>query len=341
MSKPSAPEVLVLGAGAIGLYLGGRLAASGVSVHFVGRPRVIEAIKRDGLTCVDLRDQSHHVAPARLGLHTEVPQGIAPSLTLLAVKGPHTEAAAGQLAASLAPGSVVVSMQNGVDNLTRLQRGAPRLTSLAGMVPFNVLQNGAEVRQTTEGELAAQRHPVTTEWQAYFADAGLPLRLHEDMRAVQWAKLILNLNNPINALSGLPLRQQLLDRGYRRVLADLQTEALSVIGKSGIPTVRVTPLPTAWIPRLLRLPTPLFRLIASAMLRIRADARSSMYDDRSAGRPTEIHDLCGAVVRLAEQHGMSAPHNQAMVRLIEQTPRSEFLTPNELASALRHRASAS
>ncbi|MBD8526992.1 2-dehydropantoate 2-reductase [Pseudomarimonas arenosa] len=336
----AAPEVLVLGAGAIGLYLGGRLAASGVQVHFVGRPRVVEALRHRGLSCVGLDGQIKRLEPTKLRLSTEVPPGIDPALCLLTVKGPHTEAAAGQLAAALPAGNVVLSMQNGVDNLARLQRGAPRLAALAGMVPFNVVQiSECEVRQTTDGHLAAQQHPLTQAWKPRFEEAGLSLRLYEDMRAVQWAKLILNLNNPVNALSGLPLREQLLNRGFRQVLADLQGEALRVIDAAGLPLARVTPLPTAWIPRLLRLPTPLFRLLASAMLRIRPDARSSMYDDRQAGRPTEIHDLCGAVVRLAQHHGQSAPLNQSMLRLIEQTAQQSFLTAEQLQAALHESGS--
>lgn len=335
MNSAASPQVLVLGAGAIGLYLGGRLAASGVAVHFVGRPKIIEALRTHGLTCVDLRGRSVQIAADQLGLSTEVPNGLDPSISLLTVKGPHTEAAARQLAAALPSGNAVLSMQNGVDNLARLQRGAPRLIALAGMVPFNVVQSTAtEVRQTTDGVLAAQRHPATQEWKARFEEAGLALQLHRDMRAVQWAKLILNLNNPINALSGLPLREQLLDRGFRRLLADLQSEALRVIRAAKIPLARVTPLPTTWIPHLLRLPTPVFRILASAMLSIRADARSSMQDDRRAGRPTEVHDLCGAVVRLAQQHAQPAPLNQTMIRLIERTPDSEFMRAEQLRDLL-------
>ena len=335
----NASELLVLGAGAIGLYLGGRLAHSGVKVHFVGRPPVIEALSNSGLRCIDLQGQAHHVPPAALSLSTDVPAEINPALTLLTVKGPQTSAASRQLATALTAGSVVLSMQNGVDNLRRLQEAAPRLNSLAGMVPFNVVQSApGEVRQTSDGKLAAQRHPVTREWQARFAEAGLDLKLHSDMRSVQWAKLILNLNNPVNALSGLPLRQQLLDSRYRRLLSDLQFEALAVIQQAKIPLARVTPLPTAWIPHLLRLPTPVFRLLASAMLRIKADARSSMYDDRRSGRSTEISDLCGAVVRLAQQHGQSAPLNEAMVRLIETMPQGEYLGPDQLAAALHSRS---
>jgi 2-dehydropantoate 2-reductase len=166
----------------------------------------------------------------------------------------------------------------------------------------------------------------------------VPLDLHDDMRAVAWGKLLLNLNNPVNALAGVPLREELLDRGYRRVLADLMEEGLAVLVAAGVRPARLTPVPPAWLPSLLRLPTPIFRRLASRMLTIQPEARSSMYDDRLAGRATEIGDLCGAVVRLAEQQGQSAPRNRRMVELIESAPAGRWYGAAELRALLDARA---
>ena len=115
---------------------------------------------------------------------------------------------------------------------------------------------------------------MTAELLALCKNGALELQLRDDMPAVQWGKLLLNLNNPINALSGLPLREQLLDRGYRSLLAPMQQEALNALRHAGIHPARVTPLPAAWLPHLLRLPTPLFRFLAARMLRIAPQARS-------------------------------------------------------------------
>ena len=68
---------------------------------------------------------------------------------------------------------------------------------------------------------------------------------------------------------------------------------------------------------MLRLPTPLFRVLALRMLRVDAEARSSMADDLAAGRPTEVDALCGAIVRLAARHGHAAPRNARMVELVQ------------------------
>ena len=109
------------------------------------------------------------------------------------------------------------------------------------------------------------------------AAAGLPLALHQDLAPVLWAKLLLNLNNPINALSGLPLREQLLDAGWRRCTATLIEEALGVMKAAGVRPARLTPLPPAWIPRLMRLPTSLFRLTAAGESRFSSSSISMIW----------------------------------------------------------------
>jgi 2-dehydropantoate 2-reductase len=138
-----------------------------------------------------------------------------------------------------------------------------------------------------------------------------------DMLAVQWGKLLLNLNNPVNALSDLPLRDELMDRDYRRVLAALQTEALRALDAAGIVPAKVASAPPRWLPTILRLPDFLFKVVAARMLRIDPTARSSMWDDLQKGRTTEIDDLCGVVVRLAEQHGTVANANAQMLKRVQ------------------------
>ena len=85
-----------------------------------------------------------------------------------------------------------------------------------------------------------------------------------------------------------------------------------MLGAAGIHPARLTPLPWPWLVRVLRLPTPLFRVVAARMLRVDKLARSSMADDLALGRPTEIDALRGEVVRLAQSAGSRAPLNEAI-----------------------------
>lgn len=322
-------NIIVLGAGVIGCYLGGRLAAAGAAVSLVGRPRVLAPLAEQGLTVTDLDGFHMHLAPGKLTLASSLAEAWQASaassgqdqphtLVLLCVKGGGTLAAATEIAAVCPAGTVVLSLQNGVDNVARILAQAPGVQALAGMVPYNVvMRQASHVHRATSGVLRLADHAATRELQPLLSRAGLESELSSDMASVQWGKLLLNLNNPVNALAGIPLHAQLLDRDFRRVLAALQAEALVALKAAGIRPAQVASSPPGLLPHLLRLPNWLFTRLAARLLRMDTSARSSMWDDLQQGRTTEIDDLCGAVIRLALQHGLQAPANTAITRLVK------------------------
>lgn len=311
-------SVLVMGAGSVGCYVGGCLAAAGVPVTLVGRPRVLEAVAAHGLRLSDLDGNQHSVAASALQLAGAVPPGAVPGLVLLCVKSGATAEAAAELAAALPAGTPVLSLQNGISNAAVASAAAPSLKVLPGMIPYNIAELGpGAFHRGTTGRLAAQDDAALQPWLPVFERAGVPLDLHRDLRTVQWSKLLLNLNNPVNALSGLPLRDELMERGYRRCFAALIDEALAVLDAAGIAPVQLTAVPPRRLPSLLRMPDRLFRLVAARMLRIDPKARSSMADDLALGRRTEVDAICGEVVRLAQAHGRRAPRNAKMVELLD------------------------
>lgn len=310
-------SVLIMGAGSVGCYIGGGLQAAGATVDFVGRPRVLGALCAHGLRVTDMDGADHTLPAAALRLHECVPPRLEPALVLLCVKSLATAEAARELAEQLPFNTLVLSLQNGLRN-TEVARSAGRgLRILPGMVPYNIAElSPGHYHRGTTGHLAAQDPTALAAWQAGFAAAGIPLDLHADLKPLQWGKLLLNLNNPVNALSGLPLLAELLHAGHRRQFAALVQEALEILSAAGIQPAKLTPLAWPLFVRVLRLPTPLFRLFASKMLRIDPKARSSMADDLALGRATEIDALCGEVVRLAQSIGSCAPLNEAMVARI-------------------------
>lgn len=331
--------VLVMGAGSVGCFVGGLTQLAGVPVHFVGRPRVLAALRKHGLRLTDQDGLDRQIPALELRLHEEPPAGIKPDLVLLCVKSGATAQAATALGLTLPLGTPVVSLQNGIGNAQAARDVAPQLHWHAGMVPFNIAEIApGHYHRGTGGALAADGSPddfALPAWQTALARVGMPLKLHADLAPVQWGKLLLNLNNPVNALSGLPLRDELLQRGYRRVLAALQQEALELLEAAHRPVAQLTPLPPRRLLVLLRMPTFVFRLAAARMLRIDAKARSSMADDLAQGRTTEIDALCGEVVRLAHSLGRSAPLNLNMHKLVQAWPqRRRPYTPAELLQAV-------
>lgn len=331
--------VLVMGAGSVGCYIGGLTQLAGVPVHFVGRPRVLAALRKQGLHLTDQDGLDRRIPALELRLHDAPPAGLKPDLVLLCVKSGATVEAATALGLTLPEGTPVVSLQNGIANAELARAAVPQLRWHAGMVPFNIAELGpGHYHRGTGGALAAQgsaADAALAAWQTALARVGMRLQLHADLAPVQWGKLLLNLNNPVNALSGRPLREELLQRGYRRVLAALQQEALDLLDAAGRPVAQLTPLPPRRLLALLRMPTFVFRLAAARMLRIDAKARSSMADDLAQGRTTEIDALCGEVVRLAEGLGRQAPLNARMLGLVQAWPtRRHPYAPAELLRAL-------
>ena len=76
-------------------------------------------------------------------------------------------------------------------------------------------------------------------------------------------------------------------------------EALRVLRAAKLRPARLRGVPVGWLPFVMRLPTPIVRLLARAQLKVDPEARSSMYEDLRRGRPTEVDDLNGEILKLA------------------------------------------
>lgn len=311
-------RMAVFGAGAIGCWVGGRLSAGGADVTLIGRSRVMSELA-NGLRVVELHGAAQDVKPV---LATEPSAAATANLVLVTVKSAATADAARELAGVLAKNAVVVSLQNGVRNVSVLRDALPEHRVLAGMVPFNVVRRSAGVYlRASGGTLMFQAHDAIAPLSEACLKANLAFELRDDMPAVQWSKLVLNLNNAINALSGKPLAEELSDRDFRRCLAACQQEALTLLEAAEQPLARVTPLPTAWIAKMLTVPNGVFKLLGRRVVAIDPHARSSMWDDLEAKRPTEVDYIQGEIVALANRLGRQAPVNARLVGLIKEAER--------------------
>ncbi|RAZ75158.1 2-dehydropantoate 2-reductase [Mesorhizobium atlanticum] len=327
--------IAIAGAGSIGCYVGGCLALAGRKVVFLGRGRVVETMRRGGLRISDLDGRDRRLAAQAIAATDDPAMALREAdVVLVAVKSGATGEMAKLIANHGRPDAMVVSLQNGVDNVERLRAALPGRRVLTGMVMFNVVQSPDgelpfRVHRASQGEVMidAGIHGL-----AELLDVdGLAVEARADMKAVQWSKLLMNLNNALVALSDLPLARQLADRRWRVILAAQIDEALAAMRAAGIAPARITGLPPALLPKVLRLPDWLFGLLARRMLAIDPEARSSMWDDLKRGRQTEIDELQGAVVRLARQAGIPTPMNERVAALVRQAE-AEKRGPPKLAA---------
>ncbi len=331
-------RVTVLGAGCVGIFVGGKLAAAGADVTFVGRPRVVESISASGLRLTDLDGGDDRVAASGFHVATEPDSVATADLVLVTVKSAATADAAKQLIGRIRPGTVVLSLQNGIGNDTVIRETVPSCVVLAGMVLCNVVQQeGGRFHRGSPGGLAVADDPALERFAPLFRRAGLELDRHADLRPVQWGKLLLNLNNAINALSGRTLREELSERDYRRCLALAQSEALAVMHRARIRPARLTLLPPELLVRLLVMPDAIYERATRRTFAIDPYARSSMAEDLALGRKTEINWLCGEIVNLGRMVGLATPVNARLIELVTAIENGETRTWSgpELLAQLR------
>lgn len=302
-------RIAIAGAGSIGCFVGGVLAEAGRNVSMLGRGKLAERVQQDGLTISDIDGWTSHLSPAQVGMTTDPAMLAEANIILVCVKSGATEDMARAIAAHAKADAIIVSLQNGVSNAGKLSAILPGHDVRAGMVAFNVVQlPDGRFHKATSGEImieagAPSLAPMLDSPHLRFAEA-------EDMPAILWGKLLINLNNALIALADLPIVEELADPKWRRLFAAAQAEGLAAMNAAGIRPKAATPIPPRLMPHLLRLPTPLFRRVFARGLQIDPTARSSMWEDLTRGRLTEIDELQGAVVALAEAHGLDAPVNR-------------------------------
>ena len=305
-------RVAVLGAGAVGCYFGGMLARAGHEVTLIGRPLHVDAIRKNGLRFEGLAFDEH----VRLAASTDPAAARGARLLLFCVKSTDTDTAAAQVAPWLDDGSIVLSLQNGVDNIERIQAVASRPVIPAVVYVATEMAGPGHLRHHGRGDLVigAPANPVPApvmeslqNVQRWFSQAGVPVEISANVLGELWTKLVVNCAyNAISAITQLPYGAAIGGCGVREVMRDVVSEALAVAA------ARDVPLPEDLLARVYR--------IAEAMPK----QYSSTAQDLARGRATEIDHLNGYLVRQGDALGLPVPANRALhalVKLIEAKPR--------------------
>jgi 2-dehydropantoate 2-reductase len=312
---------VIAGAGAIGLWIGAHLVASGQRVTFLARPRIIAKVQQYGIELTSWNGKQISVAADDM-IMTEDESCLADAdVIVVAVKSKDTFAIAEQISRHIQPNTRVISAQNGINNASALRNILVDTPVASMMVPYNVLpmENG-RYHCGTQGHLVIDQ--AFSDLARIIREADLDIDTAKEMHEILWGKLLLNLNNPLNAMSGMPLVEELSDRVWRKKLAECMEETLDILDELGIRPQVQAAVPARWLPSILKLPTFLFKMLAKNMLQMDPLARSSMQEDLLLGRPTEIDYINGEVVRYARSLGMDAPVNEqviAEIKRLEQT----------------------
>ncbi|WP_445288620.1 ketopantoate reductase family protein [Variovorax atrisoli] len=299
-------KVAVMGAGAVGCYYGAMLARAGHEVVLIGRPSHVEAVDARGLR-LETKAFDEHV---RVAASTEASAVQGADLVLFCVKSTDTESAAGQIRPHLAPGALVLTLQNGVDNDQRVRSVLPPSNEVAAAVVYvaTEMAGPGHVKHHGRGELVIAPSARSEEVARQLEAAGVPTQISPNVRGSLWAKLILNCAyNALSAVTQLPYGVLVKGTGVADVIRDVVAECLAVAKAEGVDVVGDTDAAV--------------RAIAQTM----PSQYSSTAQDLARAKPTEIDNLNGLIVRRGEALGVPTPANRVlfvMVKLLEGKQRS-------------------
>ncbi|KAF1071371.1 MAG: 2-dehydropantoate 2-reductase [Variovorax sp.] len=296
-------KVAVMGAGAVGCYYGAMLARAGHEVVLIGRPAHVEAVRARGLR-LEAQTFDEHV-PMAASTEPDAVRGA--DLVLFCVKSTDTEAAAAQIAPHLAPGALVLTLQNGVDNDERA-RSVLRSHEVAAAVVYVAtgMAGPGHVKHNGRGELVIAPSARGEEVAQALRAAGVPTEISGNVRSALWAKLVLNCAyNALSAITQLPYGVLVRNEGVPGVLRDVVAECLAVARAEGV-----------------TIPGDIDAAVAGIARTMPAQF-SSTAQDLERGKRSEIDHLNGFVLRRGEALGVPVPANRllwTLVRLLEDKP---------------------
>ena len=323
-------NILIIGAGAIGCLVGGKLAQSGATLTLVGRPRLAEIIQRQGLVLRDPQGNSTTVDNMRIvgTIAKAFASGDLPyDLAIFTVKSYATEETLAELVADVQATSsmmpLMLSLQNGVGNEEAMATAVGAANVLAGSIttPVSVVQPGViqvEKAQFSIG-LGAWQPALVYEQiatlQHVFQNAGFTVQIYPDAACLKWTKLLMNLvGNATSAILDEAPTALFADPALVDVEIEALRETLRVMRQARIKPVNFGRYRFKLLAPLIQIaPKPLLRQFLRAQTGARGDKMPSLQIDLNAGKgQSEVGWLNGAVVRTGQAIGVATPVNQVL-----------------------------
>jgi len=302
MSNSAAwPKVAVVGAGAVGGYFGGMLARAGASVTFIGRPAFVDAVKKHGLFLDTLQFQEH----VRIEASADLSAARGAEIVLFCVKTTDNTATAKALASILASNAIVVSLQNGVDNVEQiLAAGIPKAEPCVVYVAASVPEPG-HIKHVGRGDLVFGSNEAAKKVADLFSRASVSVRVVDNIQKELWAKLLANCAyNGVSALSRAKYGRIAADPQIWKLVEGLIVELLLVAKAVGIDLGSLED------------PSESFALAKKIGTNM-TEALSSTAQDLIRGKRTEIDSLNGFITRRGMALGIPTPLNHTVWSLIK------------------------
>lgn len=356
-------KFLVLGAGAIGTYIGGSLVLAGYEVVFVEQPRMVEELRQKGLRLDLTADERRRHAPSGVDGTKEAsiigPQRfvVEPSLEnalnygpfdagIFALKSFDTVAALETLkpfAERLPP---FLCLSNGVDNEPAIANALGKDKVIYGTVTTAIGRRapGDIVLEKLRGVGVAAGHPLSEKLVAALDKAYLKCFLYPHALNMKWSKMLTNLvANPSSAILNLTAAQVFADKRLYKLEIAMLKECLAVMKAMNLDVTDLPGTPARLLAFATKLPLWLSKpFLSKAAGSGRGGKMPSFHIDLYSGRPqSEVEFLHGAVVREGKARGIQTPVNQTFTDTLlaltkKEIPLEEFAGKPEMLLSRIH-----
>ena len=320
-------NILIYGAGAIGCFVGGHLAAAGHRVTLLGRAPLMDKIKGDGLT-IQWPEQPPLICTPETAT---TPDNLSPpyDYTLITVKAPAMPKLIEQLQQqpNLIQNGYLVSLQNGIGNEETLAAAFGPEKVIAGTVTIPIQVPEPNVIKVSKAKGGLGLAPLTS-GQAVeplakaLTQAGLETPVYDDYLALKWSKLLLNIvHNASSAILDMSPVQMMAETTLFDIEIRALQEGVAVMKAQQIQGVKLPGYPVDWLARILGakwLPLAITRtILRPAMSSGRGSKMPSLHIDLASGRThSEVEALNGAIVNEGEKRGIPTPVNQALTQIL-------------------------
>ena len=315
-------DILILGTGAIGSYLGAKLARGKHRVVFLERPRRVQALREKGITVTGKAGAFTLSHPQVVGSLPEAFRQGPFDVALFTLKSYHTAEMSSLLKSFRDQVPPILCLQNGVGNQKILEKALGERKVVAGTVTSSVFRHGpGEITVRKErGTGIGAGHPLSRPLYAAFQNAGLKPRLYEQPRDMKWTKLLTNMmGNASCAILDMPPGDIYAHRDLYRLEIKQLREALAVMNSRGHHPAKLPGIPSkllAWV--IGSWPIPLSHpFLSQAIKRGRGGKMPSLHLDLQHGKEkNEVEVLNGAVARAGEEAGIPTPVNTYFYRTL-------------------------
>ena len=297
-------DIAVMGAGGVGGYFGGLLARAGNNVTFIARGAHLAAMRSNGLRVISSND-GEFVVP---GQATDQPAEVGhQELVLFTVKMYHNEDAITAIAPMVGPDTIVLTLQNGIDNGERLAEvyGPDRVMIGSAYLEGRIAEPGIVTQGGPGAASFGERTTGITERGKRLLDvfqtAGWRVELLENMTGMLWKKFAyLSGSAGVCAASGCAYGELRSVPETRSAIQEAIAEALAVGEAAGAP---LEPDSLEWS--------------MNALDNFPATGMASLAKDFAEGQPVELEGLTGTVIRMGRQYGVPTPINNALYAVLK------------------------